>query len=90
MKTTHPAIRRARRGPSAAGIGVLGVLVAALATPPAAADKTWTTYDRPAQYDSIATDTDVPIAMRDGVVLRADVRRPDAPGRFLPHITRLG
>ncbi|PYM17786.1 MAG: hypothetical protein DMD81_07900, partial [Candidatus Rokuibacteriota bacterium] len=28
------------------------------------------------------TDQDVPIVMRDGVTLYADVRRPDAPGRF--------
>ena len=47
----------------------------------ATADKLWTPYDRPAQY-SVVTDQDVPIVMRDGVTLYADVRRPDAPGRF--------
>jgi len=30
----------------------------------------------------IVTETDVPVPMRDGVVLRANVFRPDAPGRF--------
>jgi putative CocE/NonD family hydrolase len=31
---------------------------------------------------SVVLDSDVPATMRDGVVLRADILRPDAPGRF--------
>jgi putative CocE/NonD family hydrolase len=31
---------------------------------------------------SVLLETDVPAKMRDGVVLRADILRPDAPGRF--------
>ena len=45
----------------------------------ATADKLWTPYDRPEQY-SVVTDQDVPIVMRDGVTLYADVRRGNRPG----------
>jgi uncharacterized protein len=41
---------------------------------------------RAAAY-SVVVEKNVPAAMRDGVVLRADVYRPDAPGRF-PAILR--
>jgi hypothetical protein len=58
---------------AAAGTNVAKVHAA---TPPA-----WTTYDRPAQY-AVAVDQHVPVQMSDGVVLNAEVRRPDAPGRF--------
>src|SRR3954471_14842183 len=63
----------------AAGLGLATVLSAT----PALADGggTWTPYTRPAQYATV-TDKDVPITMRDGTVLRANVTRPDAPGRF--------
>src|SRR4051794_7543932 len=47
----------------------------------------WTTYDRPAQYGEVV-DKDVPITMSDGVVLRADVHRPDQPGRYPVLITQ--
>jgi uncharacterized protein len=36
----------------------------------------------PAEEYRVRAETDVPAPMRDGVVLRADVLRPDAPGRF--------
>ena len=58
---------------------LFGVLPALAASPAAAAG--WTSYDRPAQY-GVVEDADVPITMSDGVVLRAMVHRPDAPGRF--------
>jgi uncharacterized protein len=48
---------------------------------------TWTPYTRAATYTSV-TDRDVPITMRDGTVLRANVERPDAPGRFPVLITQ--
>jgi len=35
------------------------------------------------------TDKDVPMTTRDGVTLRADVYRPDAPGRFPVLLSRL-
>ena len=46
------------------------------ATPPH-----WTDYDRPATY-TVTRDANVPIPMSDGVVLRANVDRPDAEGRY--------
>jgi putative CocE/NonD family hydrolase len=47
----------------------------------AASAPTWTSYDRPAQY-AVAVDAHVPVQMSDGIVLNAEIRRPDAPGRF--------
>lgn len=41
----------------------------------------WVDYTRPAKYNVITVKA-VPITMPDGTVLRADVVRPDAPGRF--------
>ena len=41
----------------------------------------WVGYTRPATYNVI-TEKAVPITMPDGTVLRANVYRPDAPGRF--------
>ncbi|WP_018133056.1 CocE/NonD family hydrolase [Effusibacillus pohliae] len=41
----------------------------------------WEAYDRPAQY-AVLTETDVKIPMRDGVILAANVYRPNAPGTF--------
>lgn len=41
----------------------------------------WETYDRPATYRIIASKA-VPITMPDGTVLRGNIYRPDAPGRF--------
>ncbi|PYM12522.1 MAG: peptidase S15 [Candidatus Rokuibacteriota bacterium] len=61
---------------------ILLLAVALLSTSVAhTADLQWTPYDRPAQY-SIVVDKEVPIMMRDGVVLYSDVSRPNAPGRF--------
>jgi uncharacterized protein len=71
--------------------GLLALLAALLTTPalaaPAGADVAWPAYDRPAQYATV-TDKDVPITMRDGTVLRANVLRPDAPGRFPVLVTQ--
>ena len=39
-------------------------------------------YERAAQYDGMIAARDQAVAMRDGVVLRADVYRPEAEGRF--------
>ncbi|GGE13802.1 putative peptidase [Marinithermofilum abyssi] len=47
----------------------------------AATQPKWTAYDRPAQYQ-VKVEKDVPIPMRDGTVLRADVYRPDSSGKF--------
>lgn len=63
-------------------LGVMALVVVALPMPASAARSAqWTSYDRPAQYQVIE-DHNVPITMRDGVVLRANVYRPDHPGRF--------
>jgi putative CocE/NonD family hydrolase len=48
----------------------------------------WTSYTRPVQYAATVTDKDVPITMADGTVLRANVTRPDAPGRFPVLVTQ--
>jgi putative CocE/NonD family hydrolase len=50
-------------------------------TPVGTQSAQWTPYDRPEQYQ-VVEDHNVPITMRDGVILRANVYRPDAPGRF--------
>ena len=47
----------------------------------------WTPYDRPAQ-NGILTQKDVQIRMSDGVILSADVYRPDKPGRYPVLITQ--
>jgi putative CocE/NonD family hydrolase len=67
----------------------LSLVLLALVAPSALAApaRGWTPYDRPAQYATV-TDRDVPITMPDGTVLRADVNRPDAPGRFPVLITQ--
>ncbi|WP_246942967.1 CocE/NonD family hydrolase [Bacillus pinisoli] len=39
-------------------------------------------YERPALYSSYITEKDIFITMRDGVILAADVHRPDGPGPF--------
>jgi putative CocE/NonD family hydrolase len=75
-----------RRGLTAVALSV-AVLLATSAPSPAATAAGWTPYDRPAQYTTV-TEQDVPIAMPDGTVLRADVTRPDAPGRFPVLITQ--
>jgi putative CocE/NonD family hydrolase len=64
-------------------------LACALPTAARAADSAegWTPYDRPAQYAEVV-DSDVPITMSDGTVLRADVHRPDKPGRYPVLITQ--
>src|SRR3954471_8484968 len=73
--------------------GALPAMVAVLASLVApggavAADGgAWAPYTRPAQYAQV-TDRDVPITMRDGTVLKANVTRPDAPGRFPVLITQ--
>jgi putative CocE/NonD family hydrolase len=65
----------------------LVVLLPAAESSAAATAAGWEPYDRPAQYAAV-TDRDVPITMPDGTVLRADVNRPDAPGRFPVLITQ--
>ena len=66
----------------------MGALVAllVLATAAPAAQK-WTPYDRPAT-NGMVTDKDVPITMRDGIILSANVYRPDKPGRYPVLITQ--
>ena len=47
----------------------------------------WTAYDRP-ETNGLVQDNDVPITMSDGVILSADVYRPDKPGRYPVLITQ--
>lgn len=82
--------RAAGRTPAgAAGLGRGAVLAAGLAAAvlaivapaSAAAASAWSDYDRPAEF-AVTSDPNVPIEMRDGVVLRANVDRPAAAGEF--------
>lgn len=59
----------------------LGIVVVATALPTRAMARGWTPYDRPAQY-GVVKEADRSITMSDGVVLSADVLRPDKPGRY--------
>jgi hypothetical protein len=61
-----------------AALALIAVPAAASAEP---AKQRWTDYARPATYE-VTRDANVPIEMSDGVILRAHVDRPDAPGRF--------
>ncbi|WP_205697692.1 CocE/NonD family hydrolase [Conexibacter sp. SYSU D00693] len=47
----------------------------------------WSDYDRPAT-NGVVTDREVPITMRDGIVLSATVSRPDRPGRYPVLVTQ--
>jgi putative CocE/NonD family hydrolase len=81
---------RFRRWTTCGAPTALVAVIASLAVPGAAvADDggAWTPYTRPAQYTQV-TDRDVPITMRDGTILRANVTRPDAPGRFPVLVTQ--
>jgi putative CocE/NonD family hydrolase len=78
-----------RRVAGALATGVVALL-AAVPSGALAADGdggTWTPYTRPAQFATV-TDKDVPITMRDGTVLKANVTRPDAPGKFPVLVTQ--
>jgi uncharacterized protein len=70
----------------AAAFGAL-LAAAVLVAPAARAADQWTPYDRPAQYGEV-TVKDVPITMRDGTVLRANVTKPDVPGRYPVLVTQ--
>ncbi|TMM06567.1 MAG: CocE/NonD family hydrolase, partial [Actinobacteria bacterium] len=65
----------------------LAAVLLALIAPSAALADGWTPYDRPAT-NGITTEKDVPITMSDGIVLSADVYRPDQPGRYPVIITQ--
>src|SRR5882672_3675576 len=65
----------------------LAMTLLALVLPQAALADGWTPYDRPAT-NGMVTDTDVPITMSDGIILSADVHRPDKPGRYPVIITQ--
>jgi hypothetical protein len=69
-------------------VTIAAVAAVLLARPlPAAAAASWTAYDRPASF-SVVSEGDIPLTMRDGIVLRADLLRPDAPGSFPVIITQ--
>ena len=59
----------------------VAALLTALAATPAQATERWTTYERPAEF-GIASMPNRPIGMPDGVTLRANVQKPDQPGRY--------
>src|SRR5436853_6995859 len=63
------------------GVGLGSVLAAWLIAAVPAGAAQWTPYDRPAT-NGITTQNDVKITMHDGTVLRANVQRPNKPGRY--------
>src|SRR5687768_4528975 len=64
-----------RKGTVGAAIALVAVLLV-----PAAAQAKWTAYDRPAKFQTVEQDN-LPVEMRDGVVLRVNVQRPAGDGR---------
>jgi predicted acyl esterase len=64
------------------GLSIVAALILPLVLTPAAsaAKRQWSDYERPAEF-SVVTDHGVEIPMRDGVVLQANVQRPDVEGR---------
>jgi putative CocE/NonD family hydrolase len=66
---------------------MVAITAGAAAAPGAANADGWTPYTRPAQFGTV-TDKDVPITTRDGTVLRANVTRPDVPGRYPVLVTQ--
>jgi putative CocE/NonD family hydrolase len=73
----------------AAGVlaATVAIVAGAVAAPGAAGADGWSPYTRPAQFGTV-TDKDVTITMRDGTVLRANVTRPDVPGRYPVLVTQ--
>jgi uncharacterized protein len=61
-------------------LALIALLAAAAMPSSAAAAPKWTKYDRP-ESNGVVTEKDVPVTMSDGVILSADVFRPDTPGR---------
>lgn len=57
---------------------------ASMADPPIleASDSPPCDYDRAAQFAEMIAERDTPVAMRDGLTIRADIYRPRADGRF--------
>src|SRR5437763_14573188 len=73
------------RSSALATVVVLSVVLL-LAPAAQSADLTWTPYDRPAKYGTVV-DKEVPIMMRYGVVLYADISLHAAPGKYTVLIT---
>jgi putative CocE/NonD family hydrolase len=70
-----------------AAVVLAATSVVAAAVPAVADAGAWTPYTRPAEYGTV-TDKDVPIVMRDGTILKANVERPDRPGRYPVLVTQ--
>jgi putative CocE/NonD family hydrolase len=71
-----------------AGALATAVAIGAAAAPAvASAAADWTPYSRPAQFGTV-TVKDVAITMPDGTVLRANVTKPDVPGRYPVLVTQ--
>ena len=68
-------------------IALIALLASVLLPSAASAAPKWTKYDRP-ETNGIVEDGDVPVTMPDGVILSADVYRPDKPGRYPVLITQ--
>jgi putative CocE/NonD family hydrolase len=76
-----------RRAASALAAGCVIACGIAVGAGPAQAAEGWTPYTRPAQFGTVTT-KDVPITMRDGTVLRANVTQPDVAGRYPVLVTQ--
>jgi putative CocE/NonD family hydrolase len=66
---------------------LVGLLALVLMPSTAVAAPHWTAYDRP-ETNGVVVDENVPVTMSDGVILSADVYRPDKPGRYPVLITQ--
>lgn len=87
-RSRNATVRVGRRATAALAAAVTLAALAGGATSTAGAQAAgWTDYERPATY-GVVTDRDVPITMRDGTVLYADVQRPDRPGRYPVIVTQ--
>ena len=62
-------------------LALLTLLLPALLPANAHAARQWTPYERP-ETNGMVVEKDVPVTMSDGVILSADVYRPDKPGRY--------
>jgi putative CocE/NonD family hydrolase len=79
--------QRWRRVAGALATSIIVAGACAAAGPAAASAAEWTPYTRPAEFGTV-TVKDVPITMRDGTVLRANVTKPDVPGRYPVLVTQ--
>ena len=83
----HSAAANAGAG-AAANAGVMRTVNAAASASRAARPRSESPAAQPLENDPIVVDADVQMKTRDGVMLNADVYRPNLPGKFPVLLTR--